>query len=173
MTDKMQERFQARSRADVAGAVRPDIRLGAAAGALLQLQRRPHLDAARELVPDASRRELRPPSSDMPLRPIFLLVEEFRIQCRLGVEPHRLGAVLNATIRFARHGLTLAEEASRFDPSLVAGNERCLHDLDLLLRSLLDNDPPPRPELLHAMDALIVQLVLIDSLRHAETAGSQ
>jgi len=166
MTDKVGERVLAG--AVVASAERPrrDLHGYRPMGALVRLRRehgveRPSgLDVLEDWVP----RDERPAPFDIPLRPIFILVEVFRAQCRQAARPRRLGAVLGATIRLARQCLAQADALCHRDAMLGADNERCLHDLEALLRTLVDDDPPPPPDLLHAMDALIVQLVRIDAL---------
>jgi hypothetical protein len=174
MTDKTQQCVQARSTAGLVDTVRADDRVVAPTVAVLPSRRSPGASAGHERPTDrdGSSREPRPSLPVVALRPIFLLVEEYRVQCQLGVEPHRLAAVLSATLRFARHGLAQVEQSCRLDAALAAGNEHCLRDLDLLLCSLLDGDSPPPKERLHAMDDLIVQLVLTDARCRADVTGS-
>jgi hypothetical protein len=107
----------------------------------------------------------------VPLRHIFLLVNEFRAQCQQKAEPHRLGAVLNAVIQLARHGFSMVEELRGADARFVAENKRCLVDLEELLGALLGDNAPPAHELFHAMDPLIVQFVRIDAVTRSGRRG--
>ena len=116
-------------------------------------------------APAHERRRGRPRPSAVRLRRTLVLAERFNSLCALKSDPRQLidllgSVIVNARDSFAavagaRHE-SLATEAPTNDQA------RCLQDLESLLRGLSQGAPEASRGLRHAMDALLIQCVLIE-----------
>jgi len=101
------------------------------------------------------------PQQEARVRRTIVLVEEFRADCSAGANAYLLSVVLQATIRCAQQlfaGSFLGECAS---PQFADDSHACLDDLLRMHKTLCGGAMPPAFDLVHAMDALIIQLARI------------
>jgi hypothetical protein len=128
------------------------------------------------LVRSRVRRDLLARELGSQLRHVFVLMGEYMAQCQPGVDAHRLLEPLDDVIRGARASFQLTARLHTDNPRDAAEKLRCLDELDALRAELAEGGLPPQHDLKHALDALIVQFVRIDTQRHAGPAlstGSQ
>jgi len=97
------------------------------------------------------------------VRRTFVLLNEFRDAFTLKADPHWLGILLRAITQDAAHTFDAAAKIRRESPEFTVDKARCLADLEQLHRDLRSPRPPSDHDLAHAMDALIVQLVRVQT----------
>jgi hypothetical protein len=100
---------------------------------------------------------------ETPIRRVLLLVEEFRKQCRIEANARVLAVVLKAVIARACQAFSVVTQGRRGATRFGPDNDSCLVDLLKLLNALNADEMPSPFDLAHAMDALIIQLVRIES----------
>jgi hypothetical protein len=98
-----------------------------------------------------------------PLRRLVLLAGEFRAQCQSQASAEALAEVVKAAIPCAHCAFDVYSAGHLGATALAFENEICLADLGALARALAAEVAPPPRELEHALDALLVQLVRIES----------
>jgi hypothetical protein len=98
-----------------------------------------------------------------PMRRVVLLAGEFRAQCQSRATAAQLAEVLKAAIPCAHCAFDVYSHRQLGPQGLGFENERCLADLGALVQALNADVAPPLQELEHALDALLVQLVRIES----------
>ena len=100
---------------------------------------------------------------ETPVRRVLLLVEEYRAQRQIGASPRVLAVVLKAVIARACQAFSVVTQGRRGAARFGPDNDSCLVDLLKLLNALNSDEAPSSFDLAHAMDALIIQLVRIES----------
>lgn len=99
------------------------------------------------------------------IRRILMLADHFRTVAAPGLDPARQLELLRTLLPLARE--MLGDEAARGadwlrEARLVAERTRCARDLERLMHALAAGRSTSREELCHAMDALIMQCMLVD-----------
>ncbi|MGN6525767.1 MAG: hypothetical protein ACTHL8_05215 [Burkholderiaceae bacterium] len=100
------------------------------------------------------------------LRRVLVLVDEFHSLCAQKPNLPRLAEFLKIVIARARDafGATSGRGRDGFAAgALTADQARCLSDLELLQQGMLHSSPEASRGLAHAMDALLIQCVLLDA----------
>jgi len=110
-----------------------------------------------------SSRQSRDAMVDDCVRRTFVLLNEFRDAFKLRADPHWLGILLRAISQDATYTFEVAAKVRRESPEFSADKARCLADLEQLHHALRSPNLPSEPDLAHAMDALIVQLVRVQT----------
>jgi hypothetical protein len=100
------------------------------------------------------------------LRHAFTIVGEFIVLAHDGAETRALSNVLEDVIRNAHSGFNLAARLHTDTARLSTERNACLTDLGQLRDALNGGNPPTSRELVHSMDALIIQFVRIDVERN-------
>ena len=119
----------------------------------------------------------RDPSSagGVQLRRILVLAERFKALCSLRSDPRRLIDLLGSLIASARGSFTAIAEArgpGQRTTTLTSDQARCLKDLEALMRGLMLGAPEASRGLAHAMDALLIQCVLLEEAEARNAAPS-
>jgi hypothetical protein len=100
-----------------------------------------------------------------PVRRIIVHAERFKSVCELKSDPLHLVDLLGSVISNSRECFAVAV-AGRSDASRSAGltsdQARCLKDLEILMHGLMLGAPEASRGLDHAMDALLIQCVLLE-----------
>jgi hypothetical protein len=118
--------------------------------------RRTRIEFRQQLQP-ASAYEIR-----RQLRRVFALVSEFHVLCRLPFEGQRFAELLGAIHQEASYAFELAGSARAGDFAFAVDSRRCLHDLAQWRQDLQGGRRPRAPDLVHALDMLIVRCVLMN-----------
>ncbi len=109
------------------------------------------------------------------LRRILVLAERFNALCSLRSDPRRLIDLLGSLIASARGSFAAIAEArspGQRTATLTNDQARCLKDLEALMRGLMLGAPEASRGLGHAMDALLIQCVLLEEAEARSAAPS-
>ena len=109
------------------------------------------------------------------LRRILVLAERFKALCSLRSDPRRLIDLLGSLIASARGSFIAIAEArnpGQRAATLTGDQARCLKDLEGLMRGLMLGAPEASRGLGHAMDALLIQCVLLEEAEARNAAPS-
>jgi hypothetical protein len=108
------------------------------------------------------------------VRRIIVLAERFKSLCVLKSDPLRLVDLLASVIASSRECFAVAA-TGRVDaphgPELASEQARCLKDLEILMHGLMLGAPEASRGLGHAMDALLIQCVLLEYAASPGDAG--
>jgi hypothetical protein len=110
------------------------------------------------------------------VRRILVLAERFKSLCALKSDPLRLVDLLGSVIASSRESFGLAAGHRPGAPhaaELSTDQSRCLKDLEILRHGLMLGAPEASRGLGHAMDALLIQCVLLEDASGRSQAPEQ
>lgn len=102
---------------------------------------------------------------DMHLRRLFLRIDRYLLLSRIDSELHRLESLVQSMLIDAQECFALAArlDAAADAPLPSPDQQDCIVELQVFMRELQSGRPLPPIDVLHALDGLLVQCVVLDS----------